>query len=230
MKKNHVALNFILGNTLTKGLFLFYVLYSFNVNSQTVTKSSFYKVISFDEKIQFGDVENTAKWTITNSKDNIYVSINGNQINDYVFSKVGIYEIAYSDTQKHSSECSHAQFENRMTIKVNPVKMTFDFTKISFSDKIQRGKNCEGIFITVPVNVVLKDTQSAVFVVPNVLVAGLGSEIIAKPVTSEVILKNGKQLLKYQLSGVATKEAYLMFDFVDTNNNIQTYNQPAIVN
>jgi len=231
MKKNHVALNFILGNPLSKILFLFYVLCPLNVNSQTVAKSMYYKVISFDEKIQFGDVENSAKWTITNTKDNIYVSVTGNLINDYVFSKAGTYEIAYSDAKKHTAgECSHVQFEDRMSIKVNPVKMKFDFTKISFSDKIQRGKNCEGIFITVPVNVEMKDLQTAKFVVPNVTVAGVGSSIIAKPVTSEVILKNGKQFLRYQLSGVAAQEAYLMFDFVDNNNNIQTYNQPTLVN
>jgi hypothetical protein len=108
--------------------------------------------------------------------------------------------------------------------------MTFDFSKILFSDKIRRGSNCDQIFVTVAVNVEMKDMQTALFVVPDVMVAGVGSEIIAKPVTPEVILKNGKQLLRYQLSGVATKEAYLMFDFVDNNNNIQTYYQPTIVN
>ena len=117
-----------------------------------------------------------------------------------------------------------------MTIQVNPIKMTFDFSKISFSGKIQKGSNCDHIYITVPVTVIMKDLQTTKFVVPNVTVAGIGSEIIAKPVTSEVVLKNGTQLLKYQLSGIATKEAYLMFDFVDSNNNIQTYYQPEIVN
>jgi hypothetical protein len=212
-------------------LFLFYLLTPFYASSQAPIKNAYYKVISFGEKIQFGTIENSANWTVSNSKENIRTSLSGNQINDYVFSMPGTYEITYSDSHKHSSdECNHAQFEERMTIQVNPIKMTFDFSKILFSDKIRRGSNCDQIFVTVAVNVEMKDMQTALFVVPDVMVAGVGSEIIAKPVTPEVILKNGKQLLRYQLSGVATKEAYLMFDFVDNNNNIQTYYQPTIVN
>jgi hypothetical protein len=157
--------------------------------------------------------------------------LNENEINNFVFAKPGTYEISFKETQKNTNhECNHPQFKERMIIRVSPVKMIFDFSKISFSEKIRRGSNCDQIFVTVPVNVDMKDVQTAKFTISNVMVAGVGSEIIAKPVNTEVVLKNGTQLLKYQLSGVATKETYLMFDFVDYNNNTQTYYQPEIVN
>lgn len=36
-----------------------------------------YKEISFGEKIDFGNIENTARWTIANHKENISVSLSG---------------------------------------------------------------------------------------------------------------------------------------------------------
>jgi hypothetical protein len=190
-----------------------------------------YKVISYGEKITFGTIENTANWTITNAKENIFANLSGNQINDYTFEKPGIYEISFSNNKMHNDkECNHPQFEEKMIVQVSSIKMTFDFSKIKFSEKIQTGRNCDAIFITVPVNVVMKENVPTKFNIPNVMVAGVGSEIIAKPVIQEIIVKNGIQFLKYQLSGMANKEAYLMFDFVDINNQVQTYNHPEIIN
>ena len=190
-----------------------------------------YKVISYGEKITFGTIENTANWTITNTKENIFANLSGNQINNYLFEKPGIYEISFSNNKMHNDkECNHPQFEEKMIVQVSAIKMTFDFSKIKFSDNIEVGRNCEGIFITVPVNVVMKENQPAKFLIPDVIVAGVGSQLIAKPVIQEILLKNGTQFLKYQLSGMANKEAYLMFDFVDINNQVQTYNHPEIIN
>ena len=46
----------------------------------------------------------------------------------------------------------------------------------------------------------------------------------------EIIVKNGTYNLSYKLSGTVNKETYLMFDFVDNNNETQTYYQLEIVN
>lgn len=232
MKKKYYFLNSNLGNTLTKILFLLCMLISFYANSQVTLDNSYYKVISHGDKIDFGAIEKGVKWTVSSTDAKVNPTyLSENEISKFVFSEPGIYEISFNETQKHTNhECNHPQFKERMTIKVSPVKMTFDFSKISFSEKITRGSNCDQIFVTIPVNVVMKNLNAAKFTVSNVMVAGVGSEIIGKPVNAEVVLKNGIQLLKYQLSGVATKEAYLMFDFVDYNNNTQTYYQPEIVN
>lgn len=232
MENKHFSLNFFLGKTLTKMLFFVCFLIPFYANCQVALDNSFYKVISHGDKIDFGTIENGVKWIISSTDAKVISTyLNDNEINNFVFAKPGTYEILFSETQKHTDhECSHPHFKERMMIKVSPIKMTFDFSKISFSEQIKKGNNCDQIFVTVPVNVVMKDVQSAKFIVSNIMVTGFGSEITAKPLNTEVILKNGTQLLKYQLSGVANKEAYLMFDFVDYNNNIQTYYQPEKVN
>lgn len=190
-----------------------------------------YKVITYGEKILFGKIENTAKWTITNSKENIAVYLSGNQINDYAFEKPGTYEIGFYENRNNvNSECSHPQFNEKMIIQVSPIKMVFDFSKIKFSEKIEVGRNCEGIFMSVPVKVVMKEKRPTKFLIPEVVVAGVGSQIIAKPVIQEVMLNSEIQFLEYELSGIATKETYLMFDFIDVNNQVQTYNHPEIIN
>lgn len=123
-----------------------------SAQSNSAVSNPTFKVISYGEKIQFGNVESSAKWTISNTKENITAFVSGNHINDYVFEKTGVYEVTYSEIKKHdANECSHAQFEDKMAILVSPIKMTFDFSKIVFSEKIRKGSNCDGIFITVPV-------------------------------------------------------------------------------
>lgn len=63
-----------------------------------------YKEISFGEKIDFGNIESTARWTIANYQENSAVSLSGSQINDYIFEKPGIYEISFSENGEQSEE------------------------------------------------------------------------------------------------------------------------------
>ena len=191
---------------------------------------SFYKVISFGEKIHFGNIEDGARWTVVNTKENKMVSLTGNQINDFIFDKPGSYEISFSEIKKQAEGCSHPAFADKMIVKVNSVKMAFDFSKINFSEKIQRGRNCDNIIITVPVNITTKDNSSTRLSAPGLSIAGIGTNLNAKPLNQEIVIKDGIQFLKYQLSGTVNKETYLMFDFFDFNNQVQTYNQLEIIN
>ncbi|MES2575013.1 MAG: hypothetical protein V4572_08720 [Bacteroidota bacterium] len=194
-------------------------------NSHTDNKKQFYKVISFGEKIDFGNVENTATFTITNTKENIVANLRGTQINNYIFEKPGIYEIHFFENKVHKTdECHHEMFNENMSVKVNSFKMEFNFSKIQFSEKIQKGKHYDNLVITVPVNISTKENTPTKENAPNMEIAGVGSELIAKPLNNEIIIENGVQLLKYQLSGTVNSETYLMFDFFDLNNEVQTYN------
>lgn len=229
-------------NTRMKQLLFFVVMvvFSFRVSAQnddTVARSldgssrdSFYKVISYGDRIAFGTVEEDARWTIINTKENRIISLYGNQINGYVFDQPGTYEVSFSEIKKQQNECSHPSYPDKMVIKVNPVKMTFDFSKINFSEKIQRGRNCDDIVITVPVTIAAKDNSVAKLNAPGLTIAGIGSNLTAKPLNGSILIQNGVQVLRYQLSGSVDKESYLMFDFFDLNNQVQTYNLPDIVN
>jgi hypothetical protein len=188
-----------------------------------------FKTISFGEKNDFGEVDSSAKWTIINTTDDTVVNLNGNQINDFIFEKPGTYELRFFGNDKrndggHKEDDNHSLFPEKIIIKVSSIKMIFDFSKIVFSEKIQKGKNCNNIVITVPVKISVKGNKGMKLKSPNLVIAGIGSELIAKPVQQEVVVSNGIQLLKYQLSGTVNKETYLMFDFFDFNNQVQTYN------
>lgn len=221
-------------------IFIFFVCFSCNFNGMSqntnasgeisLSSQSIFKTISFGETISFGTIDNSVQWTILNKSQNISVSINGNEINKYIFDKPGFYEIHFSENRKHTEECSHPAFNEKMLIEVTAVKMNFDFSHITFSEKIKSGVNYNDLIITVPVNVVVKENKRANFKVQEFSVAGVGSELKATPLQNEMILTTGKHIIKYKVSGMVKNKTYLMFDFIDFNNNVQTYNQPEIVN
>jgi len=185
----------------------------------------FYAVISFDEKMNFGDFDADVSWKITNSQNNINISLQGNEINDYVFQQPGDYEINFTENRKHNpDECNHPAMPEKVLVKVQPVKLVFDFSKIQFSEKLQKGRNYSDLIITVPAKVISKDNSITKLPAPGLSVNGIGVALAAKPVNTEIVLNNKIQLLKYKISGKADKEAYLMFDFYDFNNQVQTYN------
>ncbi|MBP4138554.1 hypothetical protein [Flavobacterium geliluteum] len=189
----------------------------------------FYKVISFGEKIDFGTVDTSVMWTITNTKNNSHATLIGNQINDYVFEEPGEYDINFQENKKHDEECNHPMFAERSRIKVTAVKLSYDFSKIAFSQKIEKGRNYSDLIITVPAKIITKNNSIATLPTPGLSIAGLGVSFTAVPLEKEIILNNKTQLLKYKVSGMVNSEAYLMFDFFDFNNQVQTYNLPQII-
>ena len=192
--------------------------------------NQFYKIISFGEKIDFGNIDASVRWTITNSKEGISTILMGNQINKYSFQEPGEYEVHFSETKKHDEECNHAAFTEKMIIKVNPVGLSFDFSKIQFSEKIQRGRNYDDLIIIIPASITTKDNSTVKLAAPGLSIAGIGVSLTAIPLNGEIEAKNGIQLLKYKVSGMVNKETYLMFDFYDFNNQVQTYNLSQIIN
>lgn len=209
--------------------FLFFVLITapFGVTGQS---KEFYKVISFDEKINFGNIDASVKWTINNSEAKVFSSLIGKQINDYIFQQSGEYEIKFLETKKHNEECNHPFFPEKIIVKVSPVKMTFDFSKIEFSDKIHKGRNYQDLIISVPVTISTKDNTTPKLSAPGLLIAGVGVSMTAKPINENIEIRNGVQILKYKVSGLVNTESYLMFDFMDFNGQVQTYNLPQIIN
>jgi hypothetical protein len=226
----------IIVSTLVKHVLLVLLLFSFysyaqktaSIKNAEIQKPS--KIICFGEKVNFGTIENSVQWTISNANGNIFTALSGNQINDYVFEKAGVYEVRFLDNTVHrEGECNHAPFNALTLIQVNPIKMVFDFSKITFSKKIQVGVNSDAIFITVPIVVSMKENTATKFRITNAIGSGVGVQLIAKPTVEEIEITNGVYNLTYQLSGIVNNEAYLMFDFVDINNQVQTYNHLEII-
>ncbi|KRD61008.1 hypothetical protein ASE40_05490 [Flavobacterium sp. Root935] len=214
-------------------LLIYFLLYSLFFSYKTTAQNNlstvseqFYKTISFDEKIDFGNVDSAANWTITNSKGNSSNFLNGSEINNYQFKQPGIYEVSFQENAKHDGECDHAVFPKKFRVKVEPVKLSFDFSKVKFSQKLERGKNYSDLIISVPAEIISIDNSITQLPAPKMSVAGIGVLLNAEPVEKEIILTAKNQILKYKVSGTINNETYLMFDFYDFNNEVKTYNLP----
>lgn len=154
----------------------------------------------------------------------------GNEINNFNFKEPGVYTLFFSDVKKIGpNECVHPKFKDKMLINVTTTEMVFQFSKIKFSDKIRVGKNCDDILMTLPVTI-NSLSEGGKVKLSKVNVTGNDVNLIAMPLQEEIIVKNGTYNLSYKLSGTVNKETYLMFDFVDNNNETQTYYQLEIVN
>lgn len=188
-----------------------------------------YKLISFGEKIDFGKIENTSSWTITNTQENLFVSLNGSQINEYIFEKPGIYEISFSENVEHSKgKCNHPPFQEKMIIKVNALKMRFDFSTIKFSKNIIGGKELQNAEVSVDIDFesYKNKNESTIFSNASVSVAGVGANIVGNSSNNNITLTSGRHKIVYQLKGIASKETYIMFDFFDINGQAQSYYYP----
>ncbi len=187
----------------------------------------FYKVISFGEKIDFGNFENTAVWAVANTTENIVINLKGNKINDFVFNKPGIYEIRFTENQKHiENGCNHPQFNEKTIIKVSALKMTFDFSTIKFSESIVGEKQLNNIEASVDFYFESYNNENISFKNPKLIVVGIGANIIGNTLSDKITLIPGKNKIIYILNGKASKESYIMFDFYDINNKIQSYYYP----
>ncbi|CAM3760158.1 hypothetical protein FLCH110379_22820 [Flavobacterium chungbukense] len=189
----------------------------------------YFKIISFGEKVDLGEIDPAVSWTISNSKNNVFTSLNGNEINSFVFQDPGIYDVTYQENKSHEGECDHSAFPQKFSIKVDATKMVYDFSKISFSEKLERGRNYTDLIITVPAKITTKENSITKLPSPNMSVAGLGVSFTVEALEKEIVIGNKIQLLKYKISGVVNQETYLMFDFHDFNNQIQTYNLHQII-
>jgi hypothetical protein len=186
-----------------------------------------YKEISFGEKIDFGKIENSSSWVIINTQENIDASLNGSQINDYIFEKPGIYEISFFENKEHNKgECNHPPFQEKMIIKVSALKMRFDFSTIKFSENIVGGKELQNAEVSVEVDFESYNYENAIFSNARVFVAGLGANIIGSSPNNKITLTSGRHKIVYQLKGIASKETYIMFDFFDINGQAQSYYYP----
>ncbi len=204
----------------------FYQLHSQELNSN----SDFFKTVSYGNKVYFGEIESAANWTVISPNNKTTTILYGNEINNFNFKEPGVYTLFFSDVKKFGpNECVHPKFKDKMLINVTTTEMVFQFSKIKFSDKIRVGKNCDDILMTLPVTI-NSLSEGGKVKLSKVNVTGNDVNLIAMPLQEEIIVKNGTYNLSYKLSGTVNKETYLMFDFVDNNNETQTYYQLEIVN
>lgn len=133
-----------------------------------------YKVISFGDKIDFGNIHASVRGAITNSKDGIDEILNGKQIKNYPFQQTAEYEVRFSESKKYDQGCNDALFAEKMITKVNLLKLSFDFSKIKFSQMIQRGKSYDNLIVIIPASITTQNNSILKFTAPGLSSAGIG--------------------------------------------------------
>ncbi|MGL2966195.1 hypothetical protein [Flavobacterium sp. XGLA_31] len=193
-------------------LFLFFCTLVFSQNVVT---------ISYGETINLSNVNDKMQFYINGSQGKVHLK--GEQINRYKFEKPGNYQIKIVErSSKKAASCESHVFPEEITVNVSPVKMIFDSKNIAFSEPIRKNVSTEHIIMTIPVIISTYNHKPVKWRNTSIDVAGLGSTIVARPLDETSEWVEGTHIVKYALSGLVNLNSYLMFDFKDINNQIQS--------
>lgn len=175
-------------------------------------------VIAYGDQIHLGNVPEDTRFEIQGPKS---LRLKGNKINQFHFDKPGVYTLKVDEKKHQDADCTRLHLPSEIEVEVRPVKMTFT-QPIEFSSPIVKNKETRGITLKVPIVIQTYDHRPAVLNRAPVASAGIGSNIVAQLKTEVATLPEGNHFLEYSLNGMATENAYLMFDFVDANGKIQS--------
>lgn len=195
--------------------------YSFqNVNDDQKT------TLSYGESLRdLGtEVSNQVTWSITNMDGNkVVASGSGDALTKYVFKTPGMYQVDINENLVHDpNTCNHNHFPEKMFIKVSPLKMEFDFSTIKLSRDIVGGQPTNGTTLSVDVRFSSYDNSTAVYD-KAFRTAGVRTSVAGKLKNGVTTLREGVNTLEFQLEGQATKDTYIMIDFIDINDVLQSY-------
>jgi hypothetical protein len=177
--------------------------------------------ISYGESIYLKKVEETTKFHI--SSDSAEVNLNGSQINEYKFETPGQYRIKIEQAKSNNeANCEHPLLPNEIQVNVSRIRMKFDENRIEFSQPIKKGIETTGIILSIPISIETYDNKPVALNYTSVTTAGIGTSITANLSKDYGELSVGEHIVSYSLKGMVTENTYLMFDFVDANNKVQS--------
>ncbi len=171
-------------------------------------------------------LHNAVTWQLYSAVGKKMLQGNGTQI-DYTFNIPGKYFAVFNQPLPEkinpNEDDDNLQASDTSFIEIFSTQMLFDFSRLSLSGIIKKGKPANNIIIRVPVQVHIYNAAAIVYAPDTVRTAGVGTNITATIVQKNIKLKNGINWLTYKLSGTAREEAYIMFDFKDINKQVQSY-------
>ncbi|WP_264521876.1 hypothetical protein [Flavobacterium sp. N1994] len=176
--------------------------------------------ISFNESIHLSNVSTKTQFIITGGTEKI--QLKGNEINSYKFQKPGKYTIKIIDNSSKKKDCEEVHLPNEIKLNVSRIKMTFDTKHISFSEPIRKNKDTANTTVSIPVTITTYDQQPVVLNNKTVTSAGIGTTITAHLKNSNRVYYDGTHIIQYSLTGQVTENSWLMFDFIDANDTVQS--------
>ncbi len=177
--------------------------------------------ISYNESISLENLNDNIEFIISGDSGEIH--LRGEKINEYVFEKPGEYTIKIIDRNKvKKNSCEDTHLPQNIHLTVSRIMMIYDGKNIAFSNPILKNRPTDDIVLSIPVTISTYDHQPIALNATTVNSAGIGTFIVANLIDSKKALYDGTHILKYALSGLVTQNSYLMFDFIDANNRVQS--------
>lgn len=188
-----------------------------------------YLVIGFSEKMNY-KLDDDVMWKIKNKNNGMPVKSGVGSITELIFDAPGNYEVEIIEPVNYShNECSHQLFPNKIMVEVSSVLIKFDLASVKFKNQISVGSLQSDNEVYVDVYFSSIDNQEYAFEQPLLIAVGVDVNITGELIGGKTILKLGINQLTYKLSGIASREAYIMFDFYGINNQITSYRYPTKV-
>lgn len=183
-------------------------------------------IVSYGKTLSdLGDeISTQVTWSITDiDRNEVIASGSGDALTKYVFEKPGMYQVDINENLIHDqNSCNHKHFPEKMLVEVSPLKMDFDFKSVKLSRNIIGGQSVNGTILSVDVRFSSYDNSDS-FYTQGFNTAGVRTSVVGKLKNGQKRLQNGINTLEFNLEGQATKNTYIMFDFVDINGNVQSY-------
>ena len=155
-------------------------------------------------------------WDLKNEQNEVLRSGKGN-LSDYTFDEPGKYTL---NIKKNAGIDSNVP--DKLNITVSPMKMVFDMSSVIITPSIIGGRSTNGTTLTVSIDFLSYDGNSAVYN-QGFTSSGIGTNITGNLKNNPVTIKQGKNVLVFELQGQASSGNYISFYFKDINDEIQSY-------
>ncbi|MBP6574962.1 MAG: hypothetical protein KA230_10960 [Flavobacteriales bacterium] len=188
--------------------------------------------IAFGESLEglISGIEEGTNWSISNANGGTVATGKGPSLCAHIFDRPGDYVVRIQEPpHADADECHHGRLPAQVEVHVAEVRMRFVLEDITFTEQIGASYT-EGMRMRVPVEIALYKEATVEFEVPEARSAGVGSTLMAHPVSPKVTLTSGTQVLEFTLSGSAERGSYVMFDLVDINGRVVAYPWPTPIN
>ncbi len=188
------------------------------------------KVLSYGDNFSY-DLQANSTWVIKNTSNQAILGSGKGSISNFNFQIPGDYLVEVSEVISHKQgECDHGHDPSLISIYVSPHKMSFDFSTIQFIEPIIGGKVYTDLQISIEVTYQNYFDQKVNFTSSTVKSAGIQTTFEGILDVNRQNLISGVNNFRYTVSGQATKDTYIMFDFIDINNQVESYSYPTKIN
>lgn len=187
------------------------------------------RTIFFEEGIPKDVLDNMEMKNLTiqvkNNKGEILANLNEASFADFNFSVPGDYSIDLKsdhDLNSEHKDCNHSDHERSVEIHVKPYNLSFLFDQVAFSSELIGGKEMSGTTLSIPLTVKLYKNDVLEVEKFKVITAGINTSLEGET-NGKLTLNAGTNMITFHLQGLATKNTYIMFDFIDMDGRVHSF-------